>query len=452
MRARAGLALEVSPLVAQVGAAAGTDAADEGDLPRAIDGDELARDVERLARQAQDDPRRLHGRQAEGLVDRHHDASPARRAEQACPGVPELCARHPEQRGEDELAREVDVDVRGDAVDGSAASPDVAERAGEEDRVRERNARRAVFGRPLRVQRLEGRALDRRGRRVRAAEGQRGPDDAGPKIEERLVPVRVDAPVDAHRLDCQRGLDAEGVGRLPAGAPVARVIEDAPVARSEAGGRHDLAGRELFALADVSHEDGEGGALRSVGGVAIAATEVAMVLDERARGDLDGPRLDPRWKPRRESAIELPLCVQDRSKRGRLRGRFGCTAVREQGGSERRRDDQIEGEQSEMRTRPEDLLASRALAHQGAVGVLEQKRDLELFAVARVRREPPVRARDVAEDRAHDAPEASGNLHVAEGACQRESERPSPRRPQQPREVGSRRLVAYCFVPLHVPL
>ncbi len=129
------------------------------------------------------------------------------------------------------------------------------------------------------------------------------------KIEEPVVAVGEDAAVDPHRLDRQRGLDAERVDGLSARAAVARVLEDAAVAGAEddalARLRGDLAGREELSLARAPNDDRQDARARGVEAVAVRAADVRVDLGERAGGDLDALAFDGRREPRPERAVEF---------------------------------------------------------------------------------------------------------------------------------------------------
>ncbi|MDP9033875.1 MAG: hypothetical protein M3O50_03650 [Myxococcota bacterium] len=230
------------------------------DLPKAVPRDELRPDAEGFAAQPQDNSRGLDRWQAERGARGHRDAATVGGAEQARAGVPQL-ARWNEQHGLlHELPHHIEVDVRADAMDGASARPYVGERTGKECRIREGDPGSVVLGDPERREcveaRLPGRGMLRAGA-VRRAENDRGPQCERAKVQESLEPQREDAPVRAHRLDGERCVDAQRVNRLASRATVPHMLEHAPVACREAGGRRDVAAGQELPLARQANDDRE---------------------------------------------------------------------------------------------------------------------------------------------------------------------------------------------------
>ena len=356
----------------------------ERDLAREVDGDELARQVERLPGQAKDDARHLGRRQAEGLVGGEGDPPAARRAQQPRSRVPQLAGRNEEHGGAGELLGEVEIDVAGHAVDGAAARPHEGKRAGKEGRVGEGDGRGSLLRDPEGREGVE--------RRAGAARRGGGEDDGRshrrrPEIEQPLEALGEDAPVHAHGLEGQRRLHPERVERLLGRAAVACVLQHASVTRAElrailrASG--NLARLEELALAGPAHDDGEKAGGRRVAPVAVRAADVRLRIGKRAGGDLDAHPFGGGCQPRREGAVEAHLGFgREADGGGTLRGLGGALVV-EKGPAQRPTARQIDGEDGHVHARSEGLRAARAVALQGAVAVPDTKLDLVRLAAVR---------------------------------------------------------------------
>ncbi len=353
VRSRASLALQIAAVLPSVALEARRFApSKERHLASRVAGNELRLEPERLAGQTYDDSRCLERRQAERLARRHRDPAPARGPKEARARVFQLSGRNEENGSLRKLTHEVEVDVAPDPMNRAAQSPDVGERTGEERRLREGDSRRPVVGDPERRQSVE------RAFRLRAAggaEGDDGPDQRGTKIEEPLETQGEDPAVRPHRLDGERGIDAQRVSGLAPRPTIAHVLEDAAIARREARGRGDFSSGQELSVTGQTHDDGESSRRPRIRPIAVRAAHVTIDLGERTRGHFDPRAARRRRKPGFERAAEVELEVPCRADGRGASGCLGGAATRSERVAQLRGASQVDGQNGDVRARPERL-------------------------------------------------------------------------------------------------
>jgi len=193
--------------------------------------------------------------------------------------------------------------------------------------------------------------------------------------------------VGAHRVDRERRLHAGREDGLLVAA-VARVLEDAPVARQELSRRaaklSDFSAGEQAPVAARPHENLYGRLFRLLAALSVRATDGDLGAERRRGGELERNGLRGRSHPRPQRAVELQLEVERAPSRGGAVGEGARGLAGEERLAHRRRARQIDGDDPGVDAGAEDRNAARAREGEGAVG-LDAQRDVEgLVGRARV--------------------------------------------------------------------